>query len=245
MARRSPLFAALAAFAASVGLVAPGPAAARGSRFTVEPPEPEKLRVFQYAAMSGADCLAELWKRRVPFELAPPTKGVDTPLRFTGPLRGVRFRPHHQPVPDAENHVTIADCRLALALDDLAAMLASRGAVEVVYWSMYRKRGAGWIKPGKRHPGGRAIDLVAVRLEDGTEYGVHRDFHGRLGAITCGEKAKPPTKDTPGARFFRDMVCAMERTKSFNLLLTPNHDWAHRDHLHMEVRSGIKWYLIH
>ncbi len=33
--------------------------------------------------------------------------------------------------------------------------------------------------------------------------------------------------------------------RSFNLLLTPNHDWGHRDHLHMEVRSGIKWFLIH
>ena len=33
--------------------------------------------------------------------------------------------------------------------------------------------------------------------------------------------------------------------RSFNLILSPHYDWGHRDHLHMEVRSGIKWFLIH
>lgn len=178
----------------------------------------------------------------MPFVTAPPTRGVDTPVRLSGPVRGVRFRPLAQLLVDERDPRTIADCRLVLALDDLARMLRRRGVVEVEYYSIYRR---GWIKPGMRHPGARAIDLVGVRLASGAAYTVRGDFHGWAGATTCGEKASKPRKDTEGARFWRGLVCELEGTRSFNLLLTPNNDWGHRDHLHMEVRSGIQWFLIH
>ncbi|NUQ75982.1 MAG: extensin family protein [Polyangiaceae bacterium] len=215
-----------------------------GSRFAIEPPDAEQARAFVYAAMSSDDCLKELRARRVPFERVEETKGVEMPIRFTGPIRGVRFRPVFQLQPEDKMHTTIADCRLGLALDDMAGVLAARGVVEAEYYSMYRKRGLGFIKPRKRHPGGRAIDLVSVTLKGGEKYSVRGDFHGRIGAKTCGEKAAEPTKDTAGARFWRDVVCDLHEKRSFNLLLTPNHDWGHRDHFHMEVRSDIRWLLI-
>ena len=40
------------------------------------------------------------------------------------------------------------------------------------------------------------------------------------------------------------IVCELDATRSFNLVLTPQYDWGHRDHLHLEVRSGIRWQLI-
>ena len=40
------------------------------------------------------------------------------------------------------------------------------------------------------------------------------------------------------------VVCEMDEKKSFNLILSPHYDWGHRDHLHMEVRSDIRWFLV-
>lgn len=243
MASPLPTAGALLATAALLAAL-PGSAAA-GSRFVTEPPDAAASRANRYAALSGETCLAVLRRRDVPFKEVEATRGVDTPVRLTGPLRGVRFRPASPLLVDDQDHRTIADCRLAVALDDLARVLRRSGVVEVEYYSMYRRRGAGWIKPGMRHQGARAIDLVGVRLASGATYTVRGDFHGWIGAVTCGEKASKPRRDTEGARFWRGVVCELERMRSFNLLLTPNNDSGHRDHLHMEVRSGIQWFLIH
>jgi hypothetical protein len=235
---------ALASVAAAV-VSAAGLPAHGASRFATEPPDAEQSRAYRYAALASETCLATLKKRGVPFKRVDPTRGVDTPVRLSGALRGVRFRPIAQLRSDEEDDRTIADCRLVLALDDLARALRRHSVVEVEYYSIYRRRGAGWVKPGMRHQGARAMDLVSVKLSNGTLISVRGDFHGGIGQTTCGEKATKPRKDTPGARLWRSVVCEMHRLRSFNLILTPNHDWAHRDHLHMEVRSGIKWFLIH
>jgi hypothetical protein len=226
-------------------------ASARPNRFAVEPPEVEKTAAFRYAAMGEGACLAELRARDVPFALVGPPpagaprppypRGVSTPLRLTGPLRGVRFRHVDHAIREEQALETVADCRLALALDDLASVLRPYAVSEVEYLSMYRR---GWTKPGVRHPAGRAIDVARVRFGDGSVYDVREDFHGRIGAATCGDQAAPPRKDTPGARFYRGVVCELDAKRPFNLVLTPQHDWAHRDHLHLEVRSGIRWQLI-
>jgi hypothetical protein len=234
-----------ASLAALVSLVVlPDPVSGK-DRFVHEPPEVEATAAYHYAALTDQDCLAELKTRGVPFESVDRTRGVDTPLRFTGPIRGVTFRRTFSTTLNDNAPQTIADCRLALAVDDLAALLHTLGVVEAQYYSMYRRRGLGFIKPGRRHPGGRAIDLVSVKLEDGTAYSVQNDFRGRPGRKTCGDGAAVPTKDTPGARFWRTVTCKMGERRSFNLILTPHYDWGHRDHLHLEVRSGIRWFLVH
>jgi hypothetical protein len=228
----------------------PGHAEARPNRYAVEPPEVEKTPAFRYAAMKPDACLAELRTRGVPFaQLTPPPpgsrapypRGVETPLRLTGPIRGVRFRHADPAVHEDLVLESVADCRLALALDDLAYILRQYAVTEAHYLSMYRP---GWTKPGVRHPAGRAIDVARVRFGDGSIYDVEQDFHGRIGAKTCGEGAAAPTKDTPGARFFRRVVCELDASRPFNLVLTPQHDWPHRNHLHLEVRSDIRWQLI-
>jgi hypothetical protein len=230
----------------AIVLVASSPSDAHaGSRFVTEPADAERLAAVRYAALPGDACLAELGARGVPYVAVPGTRGVDTPVRLTGPLRGVSYRVAIGAARPEDDYRTIADCRLLLALDDLSTVLRDQGVVEARYYSMYRKGGVGFVRPGKRHPGARAIDLVSVTLADGATYSVQGDFHPRPATWTCGERASAPSKDTPGARFWRRVVCAMDESKSFNLLLSPNHDWGHRDHLHMEVRSGIRWFLVH
>lgn len=243
-----------AAALAILALIPPRPAAARPNRYAVEPPNVEGTPAFRYAKMGSDACFAELKARGVPFvTLGPPPeqrpgvrrapypRGVEAPIRLTGPVRGVRFRHADPAVHEADVLESVADCRLALALDDLAYILRQYAVTEVHYLSMYRR---GYTRPGVRHPAGRAIDVARVRFGDDSVYDVRMDFHGRIGVKTCGEGAAPPTKDTPGARFFRRIVCELDRKRAFNLVLTPQHDWAHRDHLHLEVRSGIRWQLI-
>lgn len=222
------------------------PVDAKGDRFLVEPPSVESTRAFQYAARGSEECLAELDARHVPYERVEATKGVDTPIRLVGPLHGVTFTPSYRPPPDSKiPYSTIADCRLALGIDDLASLLHEHGVVAAEYLSMYRKRGLGFIPPGRRHPAGLAIDLATVTLEDATKYSVQFDFHGRPGAQTCGDRSASPTRDTPGARFWRSIACGLAEKQSFNLVLTPNYDSGHHDHFHLEVRTGIRWVLYH
>ncbi|MCC6523110.1 MAG: hypothetical protein IT373_10650 [Polyangiaceae bacterium] len=237
---RACCLAATAALAATAVFHSDAPAQA-GSRFAFEPVMPELKRAVQYAGTSTELCFAELRDRGVPFEVAEAKRTVETPIRLTGPVRGVTFKPTYRDDPRPPGPWTIMDCRLALAVDDLAQLLSAHGVVEAEYLSLYRPSPG---KPGVRHGAGRAIDLATVKLADGTLYSVQHDFHGRVGAQSCGEGADPAREDTPGARFWRDIVCGLDDRGSFNLVLSPNHDFGHRDHLHLEVRSGIRWFLI-
>jgi len=217
-----------------------------GNRYALEPPHVEQKRAFQYAAMSNETCLKELDKRKFPYKLEPPTRQVDVPLRFDGPIHGVTYKlsERAEKNPDKTSPAAIADCRLALAVDDFSRVLAKYDVVEVEYLSMYRTRGLGFIKPGLRHPSGRAIDVATMKKKDGTKFSVYGDWHGRPGSKTCGEGAAKPTKDTEGAKTLRAIVCETAGVGPFNLMLTPHYDWGHRDHFHLEVRSGIRWFLI-
>ncbi len=226
-----------------VGALAPQLAVAK-NRYALEPPEVEHTAAFRYAELQQSECLRELDRRKVPYKRIDAVKQVDTPIRLTGPLHGVDFKLTYRAPPDvAEPYASILDCRLGVALDDLAAIVAERGITSVEYMSMYRQRGVGWVKPGRRHPAGLAIDIAVLHRKDGAVFSVLRDWAGVPGAKTCGDHAAKPRKDTEGARLLRDVVCELDRKKSFNLLLTPHYDWGHRDHFHFEVRQGIRWYL--
>ncbi len=230
----------------AISLAQPSGSASAKNRYAVEPANVELKRAFIYAGMTNETCKKELDKRKLPYALEPDTKQVDLPLRLKGPLRGVHFKLTPRAEKDAEktSPSAVLDCRLALALDDFAGVLAKHDIVEVEYMSMYRKRGVGWVKPGKRHPGGRAIDISALKKKDGTKVTVLGDWHGRTGSKTCGEGAAKPTKDLPGAKLMRNIVCDTADAGAFNLMLTPHYDWGHRDHFHFEVRSNIRWFLI-
>jgi hypothetical protein len=100
-----------------------------------------------------------------------------------------------------------------------------------------------WVqRRGWRHAAGVAIDVVELVKEDGEVLEVLRDFHGsRIGSRTCGDGAPEPTSDK--ARSLRNLVCALDEAKSFNLILTPHYDRRHQNHFHLEVRRGILWFL--
>lgn len=210
-----------------------------GNPEVVFPPHPERLRAMRYADSDGQSCLAELDVRGVPWAHGPKVPTIETPVRLTGPLRGVTYELRHPTVPDPKDG-PVMDCRLLLALDDLAIVASDLGYAKIQYNSLLRGT---WVqRRGWRHAAGVAIDVVGLVKKDGGELTVLRDYHGHgIHSKTCGPEAAAPRQEA--ARELRAFVCAISDARSFNLILTPHYDVRHQDHLHLEVRRDIKWFL--
>jgi hypothetical protein len=218
----------------AAALLSFSPAAAR-NRWVVFPDEPETLPAVRYANLTAAQCLVELTARQVAFEPAPKRQTIDAPVLLRADLRGVAFEFGRNP-----GQRDVLDCRLLLALDDLARIASSQEIALVRYNSIYRN---GWARGRMQgHLGGVAIDVTELVSRDGEVLNVRRDFAGdRIGAATCGAAAKAPA---PGkAAKLRAFICALDEARVFNLLLSPHYDYRHRDHFHFEVRRGVRWFL--
>ena len=223
----------------------PAPAAA-GPFWEPDPTGKHAVRILRddapnmrYAAMDAATCEAELTKRKVPFVRGEPTPGVLAPVRLRGPLSGgVTI---HSTLPAAQREkspMEIFDCRLVLALDDFAAMLAPRGIVEMIHYSAYRPRkqfGCTKKYDGKQHCGALAVDIGEFKRKDGTALVVQRDFHGKVGEPTC--PARPNELWT--------IVCDAADRAIFNVMLTPNFNAQHFNHVHVEITPDAAWMLVH
>jgi hypothetical protein len=192
----------------------------------------------RYAALDRPSCEAELNRRHIPYERVGEARGVIAPLRLTGPVSGVTFR---SGLPEKQRRTAtmeIYDCRLVLALDDLARLLAKHDIVEVIHMSVYRPvstkvalKGA-----GRRHGGALAIDAGFFKTKDGRTLSVERDFHGRIGARPCPAGSS--------ATELHQIACEANDARLFNVLLTPDYNWAHRNHFHLEVTAGVRWTLV-
>ena len=198
----------------------------------------------RYGAMSRDDCEAELTKREIPFERTT-AKGVLAPVRIKGPLRGVQYRTNQKLAQRETTIWEIADCRLVLAMDDFAQILAQHDIVEVRHYSMYRLAPKSWAagRIGSQHHGALAIDAAIFLTKDGTKIDVLDDWHGRIGAKTCGPDAKPRRKTEKSTKL-RAILCDVAAKRIFNVILTPNHNRAHRNHFHLDVTPGAKWFVV-
>ena len=242
--------AALAGSLAALGL--PGEARARkGSSHLRYYPDWERLPSARYAAMSGDACLAELSRRGVTVTRVAEAPGVVTPVRLPKDVGGVVYRTDAPAYLRDRTPYDIFDCRLVLALSDFSRILRAHDVDEVRMFSAYRptpglKEGG---EPGTRHAGGLAIDArrFGKRAGDGGErvwLDVERDFHGTLGVAPCGPGAAPPSPATPEARELRSIACEAVDQHMFTTILTPSYDRAHRNHFHLEVTPGVRWYLV-
>lgn len=193
----------------------------------------------RYAALDQAQCEGELKKRSISFKRVDTARGVVAPVRLEGPLSGVTFRSNLSASQRKTAVIEIYDCRLVLALDDFAKILAKHDVNEVIHLSVYRpvskkvtlKNGV-----GRRHSGALAIDAAIFKTNDGKTLDVLKDFHGAIGAKTC----PPPAS----ASELRKIACEASSARLFNVLLTPDYNWAHRNHFHLEVTSGARWFFV-
>ncbi len=195
----------------------------------------------RWVGLSQQQCLAEVARRKLGVtRFRGAAVGVSTPVRLTGPIAGVRFV-----TPGAKSPYGILDCRLALALSDLAPLLKRHDVVEARVDNMYRPHAH---LPGKKKPSqhsfGLAIDMTRLKRADGTELVIERDFQGAIGEPVCGDGARARPELSGEASDLRDLICDVARSGLFHHILTPNHDAAHHDHFHLDIARGAHQRII-
>ena len=217
---------------------------ARYSKRVTRPADPTATPAYRYGNLQPATCIHELRQREIPFALEAPSLGVLAPVRITGPIRGITFRTNQPAELRATSRWEIADCRLVLALDDFAQILVRHDIVEVRHYSMWRPPRS-WPegKLALQHAGAVAIDTGRFLGRDGGVLDVDDDFHGRIGAKTCGDGARP-RKVTPASTKLRAILCETVDAGIFNIVLTPNFNRPHKNHFHLEI-TGATWFLVH
>jgi len=207
----------------------------------------EQSRAYSYANLSDDRALAELARRGLPYTRIDETvPGVRTPVRLSGPLHGVNI---HSALPKEVRATTpfeILDARLALALDDFCEILAHHDVVGVVHFTIYRPNDSS--SPEKngglpRHPGGMAIDVGGLRKRGGSFLTVLSDWPSAIGARTCGAGARKILGRK--GRELMSILCEAADSRLFNVMLTPHFNRAHRDHVHLEIKADVKWFLVH
>jgi hypothetical protein len=162
-------------------------------------------------------------------------------MRVDGPLHGVTFRG-----PGPKSKHSVMDCRLVLALDAFAKVLAAHGVTDVYYGNTYRPKARFRGQRGRtpsQHAYGLAIDIVRFDLRDGTVLRVEADYHGMLGTPSCGPDAVM-TERSPASVPFRNIVCDVARAGVFHHMLTPNYDAAHRTHFHFDIQRDGVWVTV-
>ncbi|WP_437795705.1 extensin family protein [Sorangium sp. So ce693] len=127
------------ALLASVATLDPAPASA-ASPFLMMPEASvaEASPAYRYANMTNEEALAELDRRKILYLKVDHAPGVRAPIRLTGRLNGVYFHSVLPPEQRVTSMFEILDARLALALDDFAAVLSRHDIDEVVHYTMYR-----------------------------------------------------------------------------------------------------------
>jgi len=223
-------------------------AAAADTHLEIPPPAvAEQSRAYAYANLSDDRALAELVRRRLPHtRIEESVAGVRTPVRLSGPLHGVTI---HSSLPKEVRATTpfeILDARLALALDDFCEILANHDVIEVVHFTIYRPNDSG--SPEKngglpRHAGGVAIDVGALKKRGGSFLTVLADWPAAIGARTCGTGARKILGRK--GRELMSILCEAADSRLFNVVLTPHFNRAHHDHVHLEIKADVKWFLVH
>jgi len=197
-------------------------------------PAPEsapRSTATRHARLSPAQCRRALRERKIPVTpLKRAVKGIATPVRLGKPLHGIRFV-----TPGPKSKYGILDCRLVLALDEFAKILARHGVVAARIDNFYRPRSRlpGRAKPSQ-HSYGLAADVVGFVLADGRSLDLERDWHDGPNTSACGPQSRPvePTEETI---LLRNLACEVAREGIFHRILTPSYNAAHRDHLHCDI----------
>jgi hypothetical protein len=171
------------------------------------------------AADPLGDCKAQLTARKVAWKPAARS-GIDNPVEIVGPLGGVAV---------TGDEPLVIDCSLAVSLDEGFRYLAALGIDHATFSSAYSRRlVSGTAAPSKHY--GLAIDIPVFHGNDGS-LRIDRDYQSGLG----DEMDCVGTPSTRSAETLKVLQCQLVRSGLFHLVLSPDYDDGHRDHLHLEA----------
>ncbi len=185
-----------------------------------------KPRTAPSSVVGGSACLAELATRGVRFSRSAPVLGVATPILIEGPIAGVRFY-------TLEKKPFVVDCRLALALSEIAQDLRALGVSEARYSGAYVYRTS---HPGRMslHAYGLAIDLHEFKVNG----------EGLL-VKSAFQKGQACSSSLP---LLNQLACRVRERRLFHEQIGPDDNASHHDHFHLglrplpeEVAADLPW----
>jgi hypothetical protein len=192
-----------------------------------EPLEDRRPHTERTRAISSQVCLARLRRLGVPFHLARSRRGLVTGVVITGPVNGLKLTPmwgHRR---------ALMDCRFALILHRIAPIIRRVGVDELRYSGFYSYRYVSGSGRLSRHGNGMAADIFEVRGPGGLRANVLRDWvkaKGRAGSCVAGVTSHKGS-------VLRRLACALEYSGILFQVMTPDSDYAHRNHYHI---SGLR-----
>ncbi len=192
-----------------------------------EPAEDRRPSTGRTRAISSQACLARLSQLRVPFHRGRPRRGLVTPVVITGPVNGLKLTPMWGRRP------ALMDCRFALLLHRIAPIIRRVGVDELRYSGFYSYRYVAGSGRLSRHANGMAADIFAVRGPGGLRANVLKDWvkaKGRAGDCVAGVTSRKGS-------VLRRLACALEYSGILFQVMTPDSDYAHRNHYHL---SGLR-----
>lgn len=201
---------------------------------TMRPAEPERRS-------APGTCYAKLERAGIRYERVDKgeAQGVQFPTRLLGPIGGVEIVQHDKHAPQFQS---VLDCRLALAVLTWAPSLRRAGVNRIEHYSIYRP-GARVGGTGKKsgHSNGMALDAARFRLDGGEVVDVLTDWEDRdRGGAPCPRRADEGWQ----SRLLRGLVCDAVDRNLFQVVITPHHDRAHENHVHLELRPEVDWTYV-
>ncbi len=149
---------------------------------------------------------------------------IEDPVWITPLLRGITYRPDSL---DNDPAPLFVACPMALAMDDASKMLADRGGTDLVHLGTYNCRVIAGTMTLSEHGLARALDIAAIRIQDGSVYTVLADW-----------EMNQPNPVTEAGAFLGELVQSYHDQKVFNVILTPDYNAAHADHFHCDLTPG-------
>lgn len=152
---------------------------------------------------------------------------IEDPVLLHGPINGVglRYFENDQDTP------VLMSCEAARSVVESAAIARSLGADEIIHMGTYNCRVIAGTSKLSEHASGNAIDIFGFTLEDGTEISVLEDWEDGVN--------DPVTADGRRLRDFTDRLWADDL---WNVILTPEFNAAHDNHVHLDRTPGGNTY---
>lgn len=190
-------------------------------------------------ALSPSACMAELRRLRIPHRVddgAQAREAIDAPVEPTGPIGGVTVT-----FSGRRTLNRVMDCRLVLAIYAWSPSLRAAGVTAIRHLSAFRP-GAVVATTGQPsgHSRGLAFDprFFTFRGDD-APFDILDDWQPR----TRGEPPcpGPSSGESARSRTVRRLTCEAIAAELFQVVVTPHHNDAHANHLHLEVVPGAEW----
>jgi hypothetical protein len=180
-------------------------------------------------------CLEVLRMWRVPFVPAGRVRGIATPVEITGPIGEVRLVPR-------VGRPALMDCELARALAEAGPLFRRLNITGLSFSEGYDYRPIRGKRELSAHAFGLAIDVHAIETRTG-RWEVAEDFAKdprRWHTLTTTGEALPVracvgSPGTPQGRLLRQLACGLRAEPSIRLVLSPDDNYDHRNHLHIET----------